>query len=249
MMVEAHGVREAREARATRQEEARAWLRQEGEPCRVKLCGMYRSEDVTCINELLPDMVGFITDFPKSHRSLASEDMGHLASAVDECVRTVSVSVDLPIERVAQNAAHAVDILQLHGHEDDDYLAAVRARSGAGIIQAFRIRTQSDVEHALRSRADMVLLDAGQGSGETFDWDLVAHFGERRPFVLAGGLTPRNVVQAVRELHPWGVDMSSGLESNRLKDPAKMRAAMDALGSLRHALTSYEPGTEPLELS
>ena len=220
---------QTREERKARQAAARSWLLQEGGPCRIKLCGMCRTEDVAAANDLLPDMVGFITDVPKSHRNLSSGDMGRLAADVDERIHTVSVTVDLPFGRVGFNAERYVDFVQLHGHEDDTYVMGLRTRTDAGIIQAFRIRSAEDVERALHSPADMVLLDAGQGSGQTFDWSLVDGFGRRRPFILAGGLGPNNVAQAVRELHPWGVDMSSGIETNRRKDPAKMRDAVAAV--------------------
>ncbi len=209
-----------------RREAARSWLCSEG-PCRVKLCGMSREEDIDAVNEAMPDMVGFVTGFPKSHRNVEPARLASLAPCVDERVYRVAVSVNAEVGRVAHNARRHVDIVQLHGDEDEDYLAFLRMRSKAGIIQAFRIRSRADVERALRSSADMVLLDAGQGSGERFDWELVE--GVERPFILAGGLTPENVGEAIRSLHPWGVDLSSGLESNRLKDPQKMAAAVAAV--------------------
>lgn len=216
-------IREARRA------QAREWLHVEGGPCRIKLCGMSRSEDMVAVNGCQPDMVGFICDFPKSHRSVSAAEMGRLASLANERTYTVGVTVDLPFGRVGHNANRHVDIVQLHGNEDDTYVAGLRTRMAGGIIQAFRIRKRSDVERALASTADMVLLDAGRGSGETFDWSLVDGFGERRPFILAGGLGPDNVAEAVRTLRPWGVDMSSGIETDGVKDPRKMAAAVAAV--------------------
>jgi phosphoribosylanthranilate isomerase len=158
--------------------------------------------------------------------------MGALAAGIDERIFTVGVSVDLPRDIVCLNGGQRVDIVQLHGHEDADYIASVRECIPGGIIQAFRIRERSDVERALASAADMVLLDAGQGCGQTFDWSLVDGFGEKRPFILAGGLTPGNVADAIRTLRPWGVDMSSGVETARAKDPTKMAAAVAAVRSI-----------------
>ena len=77
----------------------------------------------------------------------------------------------------------------------------------------------------------MVLLDAGRGSGETFDWRLIDGFSSRRPFILAGGLSPDNVAEAIRVLRPWGVDLSSGIETDLIKDPIKMAAAVAAVRS------------------
>lgn len=214
-----------------RREAARAWLLQEDGPCRVKLCGMFRDQDIEAVNACLPDMMGFITSFPKSHRNVEPPELKRLAAQVDERIYRVGVSVNLPFGRVAHNANNHVDIVQLHGDEDDLYIQGVRMRSCAGIIQAFRIRTREDVERALASTADMVLLDAGKGSGTQFDWSLIDGFGTRRPFILAGGLTPENVTEAIDDLHPWGVDLSSGIETNKVKDPTKMAATVAAVRS------------------
>lgn len=214
-----------------RREAARAWLLQEGGPCRVKLCGMFRDQDIDAVNAYLPDMMGFITSFPKSHRNVEPPELKRLAAQVDERIYRVGVSVNLPFGRVAHNANNHVDIVQLHGDEDDLYIQGVRTRTHAGIIQAFRVRSKADVEQALASAADMVLLDAGTGSGTQFDWSLIDDFGARRPFMLAGGLTPDNVSEAISALHPWGVDLSSGIETNKVKDPAKMAATVAAVRS------------------
>ena len=222
---------EKRQAADARREAARTWLLREDGHCRIKLCGMYRSQDIAAVNEVLPDMMGFITSFPKSHRNVEPPELRQLAAQVDDAVFRVGVSVDLPFGRVAHNANHHVDIVQLHGNEDDLYIRGVRGRTRAGIIQAFRIRAKEDVERALASSADMVLLDAGQGSGTQFDWSLVEGFGDRRPFILAGGLTPENVGEAIRVLHPWGVDLSSGIETQGEKDSKKMAAAVAAVRS------------------
>lgn len=199
---------------------------------RIKLCGMSRDEDLVAVNAVQPDYVGFVIDFPRSHRSVGKERLRELAGQVHADIARVGVLVDQPPQEVAELASQGlIDIAQLHGHEDEDYLATLRERFAVPVWQAFRIRSQTDVERALRSSADMVLLDAGQGSGEAFDWTLIEGFGARRPFVLAGGLTPDNVAEAVRMLRPWGVDMSSGIETDRVKDPAKMAAAVAAVRS------------------
>ena len=207
---------------------ALGFLAQEGGPCRIKLCGMYRAEDIEALNAARPDLCGFILNFPKSHRNVTPSQAKLLLPQVDERIYKTLVVVDQPWQRVAYHVrALGADIVQLHGREDDDYMRGLRSRRQVGIIKAFTIRTQEDVEAANRSTADMVLLDAGKGSGETFDWSLLE--GVRRPFILAGGLGPDNVAEAVRTLHPWGVDMSSGIETNRRKDPGKMLAAVTAV--------------------
>lgn len=212
---------------------ALGWLAREGDSCHVKLCGMYHAEDIAALNAALPDMCGYIFQFPQSHRNVRGAQLKRFIPQVDERIYQTLVVVDQPFQPTAYHLMQLpVDFVQLHGHEDNDYIQALRTRLHIGVIQAFRIREAADVERALASVADMVLLDAGQGSGETFDWSLVESFGARRPFILAGGLTPDNVAGAVRSLHPWGVDMSSGIETNGCKDPAKMAAAVAAVRDL-----------------
>lgn len=215
---------------AERQAAAVGWLEQTDGPCRVKLCGMYRDEDIVALNAARPDLCGFIFGYPKSHRNVTTPVAKRLAAQVDERIYKTLVVVDLNWQRAAYHAAALrMDIVQLHGDQDNEYITGLRMRMHGGIIQAFRVRTAGDIERANRSAAHMVLLDAGQGSGETFDWSLIE--GIRRPYILAGGLGPDNVAEVVRTLHPWGVDMSSGIETDRKKDPDKMAAAVAAVRS------------------
>ena len=226
-----------------RRQAARAWLlapSPEGR-VRVKLCGMSREQDVDAVEELRPDLCGFIVDFPKSHRSVSPERVAQLCARMDAAeaqaagaadvspVWRVGVFVDKPAEEVVHIVHDSgLDLAQLHGHEDAAYVAALRAADpDLGIIQAFRVREPKDVARACESEADLVLLDKGQGTGEAFDWSLAKL--ATRPFMLAGGLGPENVAAAIGQVHPWGVDMSSGIETDKLKDPPKMRDAVAAV--------------------
>lgn len=201
---------------------------------RIKLCGMSRDEDIDAVIAAAPDMVGFIVDFPRSHRSVTPERAVELACRLEGTgIARVAVFVDADPEDVV-NIALAADFeyVQLHGHEDAAYVEDLRGQLGADgghakVIQAFRVTSAADVAAAEKSPADLVLLDAGQGSGEAFDWSLSA--GAARPFLLAGGLTPDNVAAAVAAVHPWGVDMSSGIETNKVKDAEKMARAVAAI--------------------
>ena len=208
---------------------------------RIKICGLRRTEDVRAVNEAKPDMAGFILS-PGFRRSVRLEDAFKLADLLDPCVTVVGVFVDEPIEHVARFTHHfdfdgfepARGIaVQLHGDESDDYIDQLRHAMaypgwyGIPIIKACTVRTREDVERACRSKADLVLLDNGQGSGKTFDWSLLDEVD--RSYVLAGGLGPENVADAVRRMHPFAVDMSSGVETNGWKDPSKIREAVGAV--------------------
>jgi len=194
---------------------------------RIKLCGMWREVDIEGVNAARPDYVGFVIDFPKSKRSLTRERVAQLSSQVDDRIVRVGVFVDEPQEFVAELFdAGTIDVAQLHGHEDEEYIARLRAITDVRIWQAFQVRDAAATERARASSADMVVVDAGQGTGRVFDWSLVQ--GLDRDFILAGGLGPDNVAAAIEQVRPWGVDMSSGIETDGVKDPEKMRAAVAA---------------------
>lgn len=194
---------------------------------RVKICGLRRPQDVEAANEARPDYVGFVVDFPRSRRSVPASELAALSRLVRPGIRRVGVFVDEPIEEIAKLfESGTIDVAQLHGSEDEAYLSRLRATCDVPVIQAFRMRDVEDVERTMASSADLVLLDNGQGTGHTFDWSLARDV--RRPFMLAGGLGPKNVAQAIRAVHPWGVDMSGGVETEGTKDPIKMRAAVAA---------------------
>lgn len=194
---------------------------------RVKMCGLRRPEDIDAVNELKPEYIGFVFA-SGSRRYIAPREAAELRKRLDPGIRAVGVFTDAAPEKVARLLEEGViDLAQLHGHEDAAYLAALRKITGKPLIQAFRIREAADARRAEASGADAVLLDAGAGDGKTFDWDLVK--GIRRPYFLAGGLTPENAGQAVRELKPFAVDVSSGIETDGIKDAARMRAFMRAV--------------------
>ena len=115
-----------------------------------------------------------------------------------------------------------VDLVQLHGAEDEDYLQKLRKITDKPIIKAFIIRSPEDVERAESSTADYILLDGGKGEGKSFDWSLLKDI--KRPYFLAGGLNPDNASEAVKTLKPFAVDVSTGIETDGKKDSEKMTA-------------------------
>lgn len=197
------------------------------EQTRVKMCGLRRPEDITAANEVQPEYIGFVF-YPGSRRYVTPAAARALRERLAPGIRAVGVFVDEnPAEAARLLEEGVIDLAQLHGHEDEAYLAEVRKRTDKPMIQAFRIRTPEDVLRAQQSSAEYILLDAGAGDGRTFDWELLRNAD--RPFFLAGGLTPENVGQAVRELKPYAVDVSSGIETDGIKDEGKMRAFMRAV--------------------
>lgn len=196
---------------------------------KIKLCGMFRECDIDYANEAKPDYIGFIVMFPKSHRNIDLETALRLKSRLDPGIKSVAVSVDAPLEKFAEFAlSGAADILQCHGNEDADYIARLRALTNVPIFKAVKVTSAADIEEADKLGADFLLLDSGTGSGKIFDHSLISK-EIKTPFFLAGGLTPENVAKAAQKIHPYGVDMSSGIETDKLKDRTKMLAAVKAV--------------------
>ncbi len=194
---------------------------------RIKMCGLRRPEDVEAVNELRPEYIGFVF-FPGSRRYVTPETARALKTELNPEIKAVGVFVDEKPETVAKLLAEGtIDMAQLHGHEDEAYLAALRKMTDKPLIRAFRIRSAEDALQAQVSSADGILLDAGAGDGKTFDWSWLRQV--ERPYFLAGGLNRENAGRAVRELKPYAVDVSSGIETDGFKDIIKMRAFVRAV--------------------
>ena len=194
---------------------------------KIKICGLKRLEDVELMNVVQPDYVGFIINFPKSHRSKTPQEVEILASRLDKSIQRVGVFVNQPIEVPMEMAkSGTLDVIQLHGDEDADYIQTLKAEIQKPVMKAFRVRTTADVTSAMTSTADMILLDAGCGSGSTFDWNVIPK-EVTRPYFLAGGLTPENMEDAYGRLHPYGLDISSGVETDGWKDPRKVQSILE----------------------
>ena len=194
---------------------------------RIKLCGLSRPCDIEAANELQPEYIGFVFA-PKSKRYVTPEKAKELKHLLVPEICAVGVFINENPESVADLLNNGViDIAQLHGSEDEDYTKKLRTLTDQPIIKAFRIETAKDIEDAEHCSADYVLLDSGAGTGTTFDWNLVQNI--RKPYFLAGGLSPDNVGDAVAILHPFAVDVSSGIETDGVKDRLKMAAFVAAV--------------------
>ena len=197
---------------------------------KIKICGLFRLCDIEAVNAARPDYCGFIINFPKSHRNVSPDQVRALRAGLAAGITPVGVFVNQPVEEMAALLNDGtISIAQLHGQEDEACIAALRAATGGKPVwKAFKIRSEADVAAARASSADLVILDNGYGTGQVFDWSLAG--GIDRPFLLAGGLTPENIPDAITQLHPFGLDISSGVETEKKKDPQKILAAVQAAG-------------------
>lgn len=195
---------------------------------KIKICGLRRECDIEYANRLKPDYIGYVF-WQKSRRYVTYERAAQLTAELDKEITPVGVFVDEEPQRVAQLADDGIiKVIQLHGHEDEAYLRRIRAMTDATVIKAFKIGSTEDIKRAKAFPSDFILLDNGYGTGQTFDWQLISEID--RPFFLAGGINIDNVAQAINTLHPYAVDISSGVETDGYKDFEKMREFMQACG-------------------
>ena len=194
---------------------------------KIKMCGLSRIEDIEAANAIKPDYIGFV--FAEiSKRRVSALEASKLKSKLDPDIKAVGVFLDDKLDFVASMLnLGIVDVVQLHGSENEEYIERVRQITNKPIIKAFIIRSKEDVERAERSTADYILLDGGKGEGKAFDWSLLKDI--KRPYFLAGGLNPVNASDAVKALKPYAVDVSTGIETDGVKDREKMTAFADAV--------------------
>ena len=201
--------------------------REQQQRTKIKICGLKRPEDITYVNEAKPDYCGFIIEFPKSSRNVTGDQVRTITANLHPDIFPVGVFVNASLERVEELLLDGtIQIAQLHGQEDEDYIRRIQRNTRHQVIKAFSIKTTQDIELALQSPADYILLDQGSGgTGKTFDWSLIPEI--TRPFFLAGGLGPDNLEQAVRTIRPYAVDLSSSVETDGVKDRSKIVEAVN----------------------
>ncbi|RLK63440.1 phosphoribosylanthranilate isomerase [Atopobacter sp. AH10] len=188
----------------------------------IKLCGIKKLSTIRLINTLDVDAVGFIQVL-KSPRYLDPDQTFHLRKSLADHLAAVGVFLNQDLDEVSRLAISCgFDIIQLHGQEDQTYIDQLKERINRPIIKACPIRQLKDLDQAKNYKVDYLLLDAPlAGSGKSFDWSLLKDFNQ--DYFLAGGLTKDNVSSAIKKLNPYGVDVSSGIERMKEKDPDLIR--------------------------
>jgi phosphoribosylanthranilate isomerase len=201
---------------------------------RVKVCGITRPEDAELAVELGAWALGFILWEP-SPRAADPAVVAGMAPSLRRRVELTGVFVNATLDEIATAADQLhLSLVQLHGDEGPSFCAEVARRTGAKVIKAARVATLGDLEDLERFHTDFHLLDtaaAGMrgGTGRTWDWSLVAGRRSKVPLILSGGLNPENVAAGLAAVHPFAVDVSSGVEAAPgVKDPDKLRALFAA---------------------
>jgi len=191
---------------------------------RIKICGLTRMQDIQAVNAAFPDYIGFV--FAVSRRRITPEKAGALKACLNPGIKAVGVFVNEDIENIIKLCnLHVIDMVQLHGNEDEGYIRKLKAHIPNKIIKAIRVRNTGDIEKAAELSCDYLLLDAYHermygGSGETFDWSVIPNI--HKPYFLAGGINAGNILQAIEQCHPYCIDISSGAETDGHKDPRKI---------------------------
>lgn len=191
---------------------------------KIKICGLTRQEDIRAVNEYLPDYIGFV--FAKSRRQVTEDQAKLLKQILNPSIKAVGVFVNEEIERIAGLCSKGIiDLIQLHGDEDEEYIRKLRTMTDKEIIRAVRVKTSEDVTQVFESAADYLLFDTFHeqqygGSGVSFDWTLIQK--PVRQYFLAGGINEDNILEAVGNYQPFAVDVSSGVETDGKKDPQKI---------------------------
>lgn len=198
---------------------------------KVKICGLRRKEDILMANRLKPDYVGFV--FADSSRKVTKEEALELSGQLEKGISPVGVFVNEEPETVAQIAnAGIIDLIQLHGDEDEAYIEKLKTLTKKPVIKAVRVRSREQIQKAETLSCDYLLFDTyrkGQygGSGKSFDVSLIGKVS--KPYFLAGGLNANNVAEKLRNCDAFAADVSSAVETDGYKDEKKVQQFIEAV--------------------
>lgn len=191
---------------------------------KIKICGLSRPQDIDAVNLVQPDYIGFV--FAKSRRQVSPETAKILKNSLNPVIKAVGVFVNEKMETIVNLCnSHVIDIIQLHGDEDEDYINTLKAQAPYPIIKAIRVKDLNDVKKSVGIPCDYLLFDTYQdkqfgGSGKVFNWSYLTDI--KRPYFLAGGIYSGNVQEAIKQCNPFCIDISSGVETNGYKDTKKI---------------------------
>ena len=205
---------------------------------KVKICGLRRPEDILFVNKYLPEYVGFV--FAESKRRVSIEEAAELSGKLDERIKRAGVFVNETIENVVSAVKMCrLDVVQIHGDEDPSYVSELKEEllkegfnsnklNKVQIWKGIRVKDETSFKQLEKYGADAYLLDtfvegSYGGAGKTFDWNLAIKAKEYGDVILAGGLTPDNLISARNKVNPAVLDVSSGVETEGYKDEGKIR--------------------------
>ena len=190
------------------------------ENTKIKICGLFREVDIEYVNEVLPDYIGFVF-WENSRRFVDAKKAEQLHFKLDKRILSVGVFVnESPEEIISLLKNDIIQVAQLHGDETEEMIVEIQEKSGKPVWKAIKVNQSKDAKSWMNSTANCLLLDNGYGTGKTFDWSEVPEM--TRPYFVAGGIDSSNVKEAIQRFHPFGIDVSSSVETNGYKDPEKI---------------------------
>ena len=199
----------------------------------LKICGIRRLEDVQYLNQCSPDYAGFILS-PQFWRYVPLESLQILSAELDSMVKRVGVFVNPTLDEI-EKYAMLLDVIQLHGEEIPELILQIRELFPTlEIWKAVRVRTSEDITNADKMSVDKLVLDSFSavshgGTGTLAPWDIIKEHRSQKPFFLAGGISAENVLDAIEAVNPYGIDVSSSVETDKCKDSEKIRNFIDKL--------------------
>ena len=200
---------------------------------KIKICGLTRLADIEAVNAAQPDYIGFV--FATSKRRIDMETARTLKQSLYPGIKAVGVFVNHPVvEIIALAEQGIIDIIQLHGDEDEATVRLLQAQTGLPVIRAFRINSQADIKETATDYRLFDTYDPTQygGSGAAFNWNLLD--GITGDFFLAGGLNSGNIEAAIQQVNPYCVDISSGVETDGVKDRDKIIEIVEMIRKMNH---------------
>lgn len=200
---------------------------------KIKICGMRRQQDTKYINLYRPEYAGFILT-GGFRRSITAETFFELKGFLDKSIKAVGVFVDEPISEIEKHYLDALDVIQLHGNEDESYINKLRAIFQGEIWKAVRAKSPEDIESADRLPVEKLVIDSFVegtvgGTGRQADTNVIKAARISKPFFIAGGVGKDNAQRLIRELSPYGVDISSSVETDGFKDKEKIRSIISLI--------------------
>ncbi|NCD04834.1 MAG: phosphoribosylanthranilate isomerase [Spirochaetia bacterium] len=195
---------------------------------KLKICGIRRIEDILMVNEIKPEFIGFV--FAKSKRQIDLNTAIELKRKLNSDIKCVGVFVNEDIDQIVKIVdSKAIDIIQLHGDESNDYIKLLKEKVSAKIIKVIKINSDLNGNTSF-SQVDYLLYDSGNGSGKPFDWNI--NINKKKPTFIAGGININNIEEAYKIFNPFAFDVSSGVEVGGYKNLDKMREIKTKLDSL-----------------
>ena len=193
---------------------------------KLKICGLRRSEDIAYVNEFQPNYAGFILSEP-FWRHISLNELAKLTSDLSNKITPVGVFVNETLDTIIPFSKY-LGVIQLHGDEDDAFIKSLKEHTDCEIWKAIRPQTSDDISNACQNCADKLLIDSFSknsvgGTGKVGNWEIIKNAEITKPFFLAGGISADNIKEAIETVKPYGIDVSSSVETDKKKDRDKIK--------------------------